>query len=28
MANAKDSGAARAIPTAGPDFEHLLARGE
>ena len=29
MANAKDSGvsgAARAIPTAGPDFEHLLAQ--
>jgi 3-phenylpropionate/cinnamic acid dioxygenase small subunit len=26
MANAKDSGATRAIPTAGPDFEHLLAQ--
>ena len=26
MANAKDSGAGRAIPTAGPDFEHLLAQ--
>ena len=26
MANAKDSGAARAIPSAGPDFEHLLAQ--
>jgi 3-phenylpropionate/cinnamic acid dioxygenase small subunit len=24
MANAMDSGATRAIPTAGPDFEHLL----
>jgi len=26
MASAKDSGATRAIPTAGPDFEHLLAQ--
>ena len=26
MAKAKDSGATRAIPTAGPDFEHLLAQ--
>jgi 3-phenylpropionate/cinnamic acid dioxygenase small subunit len=26
MANAKDSGATRAIPSAGPDFEHLLAQ--
>jgi 3-phenylpropionate/cinnamic acid dioxygenase small subunit len=26
MANAKDSSAARAIPSAGPDFEHLLAQ--
>jgi 3-phenylpropionate/cinnamic acid dioxygenase small subunit len=26
MANAKDKGAARAIPSAGPDFEHLLAQ--
>ena len=26
MANAKDTGAARAIPSAGPDFEHLLAQ--
>ena len=26
MANAKDSGANRAIPSAGPDFEHLLAQ--
>ena len=26
MANAKDSGASRAIPSAGPDFEHLLAQ--
>ena len=26
MANAKDNGATRAIPTAGPDFEHLLAQ--
>lgn len=26
MANAKDGGATRAIPSAGPDFEHLLAQ--
>ena len=26
MANAKDNGANRAIPSAGPDFEHLLAQ--
>ena len=26
MANAKDSAATRAIPSAGPDFEHLLAQ--
>jgi 3-phenylpropionate/cinnamic acid dioxygenase small subunit len=26
MANLKDTGAARAIPSAGPDFEHLLAQ--
>ncbi|HEX7439735.1 MAG TPA: aromatic-ring-hydroxylating dioxygenase subunit beta [Caldimonas sp.] len=26
MANAKDSGTTRAIPSAGPDFEHLLAQ--
>ncbi len=26
MANPKDSGANRAIPSAGPDFEHLLAQ--
>jgi hypothetical protein len=26
MANAKDGGSARAIPSAGPDFEHLLAQ--
>jgi hypothetical protein len=26
MVNANDSGATRAIPSAGPDFEHLLAQ--